>query len=234
MELRQLEYFIAVAEEASFTRAAGRVHISQSGVSAQIKQLERELGTTLFDRSARTAKLTAAGEAALGHARAALASAGALTDAVGELTSLSRGRVTVGMVVGCTITPFFDALAAFHRAYPGIEITVREGDSEQLTADMRRGTVDVALVGCAERVPENLCSFTIASEGLAALVPLDHPSPATRCPATAPRCAKSSGTASSACRVAPDCGLYSSRRAPRKVYNPSSLSRRALPTPSPT
>ena len=75
MELRQLEYFVAVAEEANFTRAAERVHISQSGVSAQIRQLERELGAELIDRSARTATLTAAGRAALEHARAALAAA---------------------------------------------------------------------------------------------------------------------------------------------------------------
>ena len=58
MELRQLEYFLAVAEEANFTRAAGRVHISQSGVSSQIRQLEQELGATLFDRSSRKATLT--------------------------------------------------------------------------------------------------------------------------------------------------------------------------------
>jgi len=70
MELRHLEYFVAVAEEHSFTRAAERVHISQSGVSAQIRQLEREVGAQLFDRSARTATLTVAGKAALEHARA--------------------------------------------------------------------------------------------------------------------------------------------------------------------
>src|SRR5450432_1442185 len=73
MELRQLEYFIAVAEEANFTRAAERVHISQSGVSAQVRQLERDLGATLIDRSGRTATLTAAGAAALEPARTALA-----------------------------------------------------------------------------------------------------------------------------------------------------------------
>jgi DNA-binding transcriptional LysR family regulator len=72
MELRQLEYFVAVAEEANFTRAAARVHISQSGVSAQIRQLESDLGTELFDRSTRVARLTAAGQAALEPARAAI------------------------------------------------------------------------------------------------------------------------------------------------------------------
>ena len=63
MELRQLEYFVAVAEEANFTRAAERVHISQSGISAQIRQLERDLGAELIDRSGRTASLTTAGPA---------------------------------------------------------------------------------------------------------------------------------------------------------------------------
>ena len=65
MELRQLEYFVTVAEEANFTRAAARVHISQSGVSAQVRALEAELGAELFDRSARTTRLTEAGAAAL-------------------------------------------------------------------------------------------------------------------------------------------------------------------------
>src|ERR1700704_5107666 len=87
MELRQLEYFVAVAEEQNFTRAAERVHISQSGVSAQIRQLERELGAELFDRSTRTATLTVAGEAALEHARAALAAAG-----VGHAAEVEVGR----------------------------------------------------------------------------------------------------------------------------------------------
>lgn len=170
MDLRQLEYFVAVAEEANFTRAAERVHISQSGVSAQIKQLEREVGAELFDRSARTAKLTVAGEAALGHARAALAAAQAFGDAVGETSQLLRGRLAVGMVVGCTITPFFDALSGFHEAYPGVEITVREGGSDQLIDELRRGGVDLAIVGCAHHPPEDLASLVIVSEGLVAAV----------------------------------------------------------------
>ncbi len=175
MELHQLEYFVAVAEEASFTRAAQRVHVSQSGVSAQIKQLERELGAALFDRSARSATLTAAGEAALDHARAALAAVDAVGGAVGATSQLLRGRVSVGMVVGCTITPLFEALAAFHTAHPGVEVTVREGDSAHMADDVRRGSLDLALVGCAGRPPDALESLTIVSEGLVALVAGDHP-----------------------------------------------------------
>ena len=73
MDLRQLEYIVAVADELNFTRAARRCHIVQSGLSAQIAKLERELGTTVFERTSRAVRLSAAGEALLPHARLALA-----------------------------------------------------------------------------------------------------------------------------------------------------------------
>lgn len=175
MDLRQLEYFVAVAEERNFTRAAERVHISQSGVSAQIRQLERELGAELFDRSARIATLTVAGKAALEHARATLAAAGAVGRSVDEVTGLIRGRLTVGMVIGCTITPLFDALAAFHRAHPGVELSLQEDNSDRLIDGVRAATIDLALVGTATATPDGLDALTIISERLVAAVPAGHP-----------------------------------------------------------
>ncbi|MEU3031477.1 LysR family transcriptional regulator [Streptomyces incarnatus] len=175
MELRQLEYFVAVAEERNFTRAAERVHISQSGVSAQIRRLERELGAELFDRSARTVTLTVAGGAALAHARTALAAAGAVGQAVGEVSDLIRGRLTVGMVVGCTVTPLFDALAAFHRDHPGVELSLLEDNSDRLVEGVRAGAVDLALVGTAAAAPEGLEALTLVSERLVAAVSHGHP-----------------------------------------------------------
>ncbi|MEV8455361.1 LysR family transcriptional regulator [Streptomyces sp. NPDC052095] len=175
MDLRQLEYFVAVAEERNFTRAAERVHISQSGVSAQIGRLERELGAELFDRSARTVTLTVAGKAALEHARAALAAAGAVGQAVGEVTGLIRGALTVGMVVGCTLTPLFDALAAFHEEHPGVELSLLEDRSDRLLDDVRTGAVDLALVGTASAAHEGLETLTVISERLVAAVPAGHP-----------------------------------------------------------
>jgi DNA-binding transcriptional LysR family regulator len=174
MELRQLQYLVAVAEEASFTRAAQRVHISQSGVSAQVRQLEHELGAELFDRSARAATLTRAGEAALGHAREALAAAAAMRQAVDDVNGLLRGRLTVGMVTACTITGLFDALDAFHRAHPGVVVTLLEHSSAELTAQVRAGVIDVALVGVAGEVPEGLAALPIVSERLVAAFPVDR------------------------------------------------------------
>lgn len=175
MDLRQLEYFVAVAEEQNFTRASERVHISQSGVSAQIRRLERELGTELFDRSARTVTLTVAGEAALEPARATLAAAGAVGQAVSEVADLIKGRISVGMVIGCTVTPLFDALAAFHRAHPGVEISLLEDNSDRLVEAVRAGTIDLALVGTATATPDGLDAMTIISERLVVGVPAGHP-----------------------------------------------------------
>ncbi|NEC65982.1 LysR family transcriptional regulator [Streptomyces sp. SID9727] len=175
MEMRQLEYFVAVAEEQNFTRAAERLHISQSGVSARIRQLERELGAELFDRSSRTVTLTVAGKAALEHARAALAAVDAIGRSVDEVTELVRGRLTVGMVVGCTLTPLFEALADFHEAHPGVEISLLEDSSDRLTEGVRTGTVDLALIGTATAAPDGLHALTIISERLVAAVPPGHP-----------------------------------------------------------
>ena len=175
MELRQLEYFVAVAEEANFTRAAERVHISQSGVSAQIQQLERDLGATLIDRSGRSATLTAAGAAALEHARAALASADAVRQAVDEVSGLIRGRLVVGMVTACTVTGLFDALAAFRVAHPGVEITLIEDNSDRLIERVRAGAADLALIGTAGAPPDGLDALPIVSERLIAAVPASNP-----------------------------------------------------------
>jgi DNA-binding transcriptional LysR family regulator len=174
MDLRQFEYFVAVAEEANFTRAADRVHITQSGVSAQIRQFERELGADLFDRSARTVRLTAAGTAALPHARAALAAAQAIRAACDDVNGLVRGKLRIGMVTGCTVTPLFNALASFHRRHPRIEINLSEENSEMLIENVRAGQTDIALAAVAGGVPEGLESLTIVSEGLVAAVAPEH------------------------------------------------------------
>ena len=107
MELRQLEYFAAVAEHGSFTAAAAHVHTTQPNISAQIRTLERELGSVLFDRTGRTVRLTEAGRAALPAARDTLDAAARVAAAVAEVDGLLRGSLSIGMVEGCTIAPLF-------------------------------------------------------------------------------------------------------------------------------
>ena len=174
MELRQLEYVVAVAEEASFTRAAARTHVSQPGISAQVRRLEEELGERLFDRTGRTVTATAAGAAVLPFARAALSAAASAREAVEDLAGLVRGRVSVGMVTACPVELMPAAVAGFHRASPDVEISLVEDDSDGLLADVAAGRIDLALVGLADDPPAGIAVQVIADEPLHAAVAPGH------------------------------------------------------------
>lgn len=170
MELRQLEYFVAVAEEASFTKGAQRVHVAQPGVSAQIRRLERELGLELLDRSGRSVRLTEAGLAVLPHARAALTSATGAQTVVDELRGLARGHVSVGMVIACASLDLTNLLAGFHRAHPGIGITLSEANSDVLIDAVHEGRLDLAWVGAAGPIRKGIDTHVVIDEPLVAAV----------------------------------------------------------------
>jgi len=175
MELRQLEYLVAVAEEASFTRAAARVHVAQPGISAQIRRLENELGLALFDRSGRTVRLTQAGTVVLPHARAALAAVASARVAIDDLHGLVRGRVAVGMVTACTSVAFTDLLSSFHALHPGVELSLSEANSEEMIEALRDGTLDLAWIGVAGAAPAGIATQAIVDDAIVAAVGLDHP-----------------------------------------------------------
>lgn len=171
MELRQLEYFVTVAEEAGFTRAATRLHVAQPGISAQIKQLERELGQQLFDRAGRTVRLTEAGRAVLPYARAALDAVAGARLAAEELTGLVRGRVAIGTVtsLGADLN-LPGLLAGFHDAHPGVEITLGENTSDQLLLGLLDGRYDLAFAGLAGEPPDGIGIQTVVDGELVAAV----------------------------------------------------------------
>lgn len=175
MELRQLQYFIAVAEEAGFTRAAVRVHVAQPAISQQIAQLERELGRKLFDRSDRRIRLTPAGEAFLPYARISLNAAAEGRDAVASLTGVLTGRLAIG-----TIQSPPESLVAmigeFHRHHPNVDITLRTGHPEALAAEVVTGALDAAILGLAgQRLPAAVQSQALFTEPLVVVVAPDHP-----------------------------------------------------------
>ena len=175
MELRHLEYFVAVAEEASFTRAAARLHVTQPGVSAQVRQLERELGEDLFDRSGRVIRLTGVGEAVLGYARSALEAAAGVRIAVDEMAGLVRGSVNVGMVVACSAIDVPDLLAAFHRQHPSVEISLTEANSDHLIAALVAGDLDLAYVALGPETPPGIETRILVDEPMVAVVGPDDP-----------------------------------------------------------
>lgn len=177
MELRQLEYFVAVAEESSFTRGAARVHVAQPGVSSQIQRLERELGHPLLDRSGRTVRLTAAGEALLPRARAALEAVAAVRSTADELSGLITGRITVGTVSSTSSgdVDVAELLADFHRDHPGVEIALAEARADELVESVRAGRIDAAFVAVGVDDPIGVHTATVRNEVLVAAAAAGHP-----------------------------------------------------------
>jgi DNA-binding transcriptional LysR family regulator len=174
MELHQLEYLVAVAEEASFTKAAARVHVAQPGVSAQIRRLERELGHELFDRSGRSVRPTEACAAVLPLARAALSAVAEIGAVADELRGVMRGHVAVGMMTSCPPDVITGALAAFHEHHPGLDITLIEAPSADLLAGLREGALDLAVIGFASLPARGIHAEIINDDVLVAAVNGHH------------------------------------------------------------
>jgi DNA-binding transcriptional LysR family regulator len=168
IDLKWPRSFVVVAAEQSFTRAAERLHLAQPGISAQIRQLERELGQPLLDRTGRVTTLTEAGKAVLPFARAALDAVAGAREAVDELAGLLRGHVAVGMVVQCAALDLPGLLASFHRRYPAIEITLAEDNSDRLADGVRDGSYDLAFIGTGASDPVGLSLQVVADEPVVA------------------------------------------------------------------
>lgn len=175
MELRQLEYFVAVVEEHSFTKAAQRERVAQPAVSAQIRRLERQVGQSLLTRSSRAVRLTQAGAAFLPHARAALAAIQDAQRAVDEVAQLVRGSVAIGTV---TLHPVDVAglMADLHADHPSVEITLGTDNSDVLMDKLADGRLDIAIVSIGvDEQPAHLDVHGITDEAVEAAVALDHP-----------------------------------------------------------
>lgn len=175
MELRQLQYFVAVAEEGSFTRAAGQQHVAQPAVSAQIRRLERLVGQPLFERSTRDVRLTQAGAALLPYARDALAAVTAGQAAVDDVGNLVRGSVSVGTV---TLHPvdLAGVMADFHADFPAVQMTLSADSSDVLVDQLIAGRLDIAIVSLGIREwPPGLDLAVITDEVIEAVVSAQHP-----------------------------------------------------------
>jgi DNA-binding transcriptional LysR family regulator len=176
MELRHLEYFVAVAEELSFTRAAQRLHVVQSGVSNAIATLERELGATLFDRDRHAVALTEAGRALLPEARATLAAARAAADAVAETTAGLRGTLSIGTMISTGTIDLPGLLGRFHEAHPAVLVRLRTlpSGSVDLARAVADGTLDLALLSLPGMPPAGLQVQQLAQEPMVLICAPGH------------------------------------------------------------
>ncbi len=177
MELRHLEYFLAVADNQGFTAAAKRLHVVQSGVSATIRALERELGAELFVRGPSGVALSPAGEALRPHARSTLDAARAAKDAVGAARGSVRGTVTLGTLTSISVIDVPTVLAELHARHPDVVVHLRAASagSAGLAAQLRDGDLDVAFLVFTGGPPADLRTRLVASVPLLLVVPAEHP-----------------------------------------------------------
>jgi DNA-binding transcriptional LysR family regulator len=172
-ELRQLRYFVAVAEERNLTRAAQRLHIAQQSLSQQIRTLEHQLGATLFERTPRGVELTEIGEVLLAEARPLLARAEHAVEVVRRAASGEQGELRVGVLASVANHLMPPVVRAFGERHPGIELRTEDVTIAELVAGLREGTLDAGL----SRPPlvDDLQTEVIMREPVAAVLPEGHP-----------------------------------------------------------
>jgi LysR family hydrogen peroxide-inducible transcriptional activator len=174
MEIHQLRYFVAVAEEGSFSRAATRVRVAQPSLSQQIRKLEAEVGQPLFDRLPRSVVLTEAGHCLIDYARKILSSIDDARRCVGELKGEIGGKLAVGAIP--TIAPYVlpKLVRKFQEHYPAVTLEIVEDVTDGITRRIEAGELDVALASTCQPSP-TLRRESLGNEPLLALVPEGHP-----------------------------------------------------------
>ena len=175
MDLRQLRYLVALAEERHFSRAAARENIAQPALSQQIRRLEDEFGLPLVQRTTRRVSMTDAGTLLVGRARRILAEVEAAEAEMQEVRGVHSGHVTVGALHTMGPIDVSLALALFYARHPGVELTVREQSSEELAEMLRVDELDLAFLSVTERIESHgLGLEQLVSEELVAVMPQRH------------------------------------------------------------
>ncbi|WP_051208903.1 LysR family transcriptional regulator [Propionicicella superfundia] len=177
MDMRQIEFFVAVAEQQNFTRAAELSHVSQPGLSASIRSLERELHAQLFHRTPRGVTLTPAGLVFLPHARRMLEDVAAVRREVQETVGNPGGRLRIG-AERCLgdLVDLADLLATFHDLLPTVTLETLQAGAEVLAGALSRGDLDVVVLGETPRVSlTGLERIPLSVDGFEAVMAPDHP-----------------------------------------------------------
>ena len=174
MELRHLRYFIAIAEERSFTGAAERLWVAQPGLSTQMRRLEAELGVQLFERHPRGVDLTQAGELFLERARVAVSAADVALATGRDLEAGVIGTLRLGLAAGARWPFATELLLRFGREAPGVELTVVEAHGGTLLRDLRAGRLDALIAPTGHGAPD-LGTLELGSEEWVVVVGSGHP-----------------------------------------------------------
>jgi DNA-binding transcriptional LysR family regulator len=173
MELRHLRYFVAVAEELSFRRAAERLHLAQPPLSAQIKTLESELGVRLFERSTRSVKLTPAGRLFLDEARTVLITAEQAEQRVRNAAHGLVGTLRIGVLAPAATGRLARILRSYRQQFPGVQFSLHEATSVEQLQRLRSGELDVGLLRPPVTFPE-LESYFLDESPMVLAAPAGH------------------------------------------------------------
>jgi DNA-binding transcriptional LysR family regulator len=174
MTLRQFEVFLAIARAGSFRRAAEALHLSQPAISQHVRELETALGARLLDRLARRVALTDAGRVLAEHATRLLTTLTDARQAIQDLQGLERGALTIGASTTPGIYVLPRLLGAFRQRYPGIELTLRLGNSEGIERLVRASELDLGLVGGHQACPGASCLNAGIPDELRLVAPPGH------------------------------------------------------------
>ena len=174
MELRHLRYFSTLAGSLNFTRAAERLHVTQSTLSHQIKQLEDELGTQLFDRSGKRVALTESGEGFLHHATRALQEIDRGLGALREDPKQAAGELHIGSTPTFNLGFIPDCIASFQQRYPGVRVIVEELAADLIVARLQQGSLDLG-IAYRPAVPGPLQFEPLYNEEMVLVVAQGHP-----------------------------------------------------------
>lgn len=176
VELSQLRYLVALADERHFTRAAAREHIAQPALSQQIRRLEDEVGLALVERTTRRVSITRAGDVLVARARRILAELEAADYELQALRGLQTGHVSVGAMHTMGPVDLSLVLAVYRQHHPAVELTVREQSSEELAEMLRVDELDLAFLSVTERIESHgLGLQQLVSEELVVILPPSHP-----------------------------------------------------------
>jgi len=176
MELRHLRYFLAVAEEGNFTRAAAKLGIGQPPLSQQIRDLENEIGVALFHRVPHGAELTAAGTAFLDEAKASLAAAEKAKLAAQGAARGETGRLALGFTASSAFNPAVSGtIRKFRARWPDVRLTLTEMNSHLLMQSVLRGEVDAAFIRPGLENPKDVRMKRLADEPMMIALPSHHP-----------------------------------------------------------
>lgn len=175
LELRQLRYFVEVAEREHISEAAEHLHVAQSAVSRQIANLEDELGTVLFERVGRNVKLTPIGKIFLEHSVTALKAIDFAIKQVEEYLDPAKGTIKIGFPTSLASYVLPTVISAFKKEYPDVSFHLRQGSYRYLIEAVKNRELNLAFLGPVPAKDESINTMILFSESIHALLPANHP-----------------------------------------------------------